>query len=308
VPQELTEFLQQLFNALMISGVYALVALGITVIFGLTGIVKFSIGELLTLGAFLTFTFADNDRLTFLPAVPPFPAFFVAVFLAALAIAALSLLLERAAFRFTLDQPINGFIVSLGLILVLQNLVIEYWGTEQRGIQPPSLLAGVWELGGVRMPVERWFVVWVTVGLIAALFLGLRFTRHGRALRACAEDRDAAALMGIPVNWVIAGTFALGGALAATAGGLLASVFPITPYTGTQYLLKGFAVALVGGLGNIEGAVVAALLVGTTETMGAAYLAGEWRDAYTFGLMILILLARPTGLFQARGRLQETLQ
>jgi branched-chain amino acid transport system permease protein len=306
MPQELADFLQQLFNALRISSVYALVALGITVIFGLTGIVKFSIGELLTLGAFLSFAFWHNDRLTFLPAVPPIPPFFLAVLLAALAIAVLSLILERVAFRFTVDQPINGFIVSLGFILVLQNVIIEFWGTEFRAIQPP--FTGVWELGGVRMPVQSWFVVWVTVGLIGLLFLGLRFTKYGRAMRACAEDRDAAALMGIPVDWVIAGTFALGGALAAVAGGLLASIGPFHPYTGAQFLLKGFAVALVGGLGNVEGAVVAALLVGTTETMGAAYLAGEWRDAYTFGLMILILLARPTGLFRARGRLQETLQ
>lgn len=296
MPQDLADFLQQLFNAFRISGIYALVALGITVIFGLTGIVKFSIGELLTLGAFLSFAFWDNDRMTFFLAVP----------LAALVVGALSFLLERVAFRFTVDQPINGFIVSLGLMLVLQNLTIEIWGTEFKAIQPP--FSGVWEVGGVRMPVQSWFVVWVTVGLIAALFLGLRFTKHGRAMRACAEDRDAAALMGIPVDWVIAGTFALGGALAAVAGGLLATIGPIHAYTGAQRLLKGFAVALVGGLGNIEGAVVAALLVGVTETMAAAYLVAEWRDAYTFALMILILLARPTGLFRARGRLQESLQ
>lgn len=296
MPQELAEFLQQLFNGFMISGVYALVALGITVIFGLTGIVKFSIGELLTLGAFLAFAFWDNERLSFFLAVP----------LAALAIALLSVVMERTAFRFTLDQPINGFIVSLGLILVLQNLVIEFWGTEARAITPP--FEGVWDLGGVRMPVQRWFVVWVTVALIGALFLGLRFTKYGRAMRACAEDRDAAALMGIPVPWVIAGTFALGGALAAVAGGLLASIYPFHPYVGALYLLKGFAVALVGGLGNIEGAVAAALIIGMTETLGAGYLATEWRDAYTFGLMILILLWRPTGLFRARGHLQETLQ
>lgn len=296
MPPELAEFFQQLFNAFMISGVYALVAVGITVIFGLTGIVKFSIGELLTLGAFLSFAFWDNDRLPFFLAVP----------LAALAVGGLSFILERGAFRFTLDQPINGFIVSLGLILVLQNLIIEFWQTDPRAIRPP--FTEVWELGGVRMPVQRWFVAWVAVGLIALLFLWLRFTKYGRAMRACAEDRDAAALMGIPVRWVIAGTFALGGALAAVAGGLLASIFPITPYTGVSLLFKGFAVALVGGLGNVEGALAAALLVGTTETLGAGYLATEWRDAYTFGLMILILLARPTGLFRARGRLQESLQ
>ncbi|MCH7837069.1 MAG: branched-chain amino acid ABC transporter permease [Chloroflexi bacterium] len=288
-------FMQQLFNALTISGVYALVALGITVIFGLTGIVKFSIGELLTLGAFLTFAFWEGGT-----------TFFLAVPLAAIAVGGFSLLLERGAFRFTLDQPINGFIVSLGLILVLQNLIIEIWGVGFKA--PIRPFTQVWEVGGVSMPVQRWFVVWVAVVIIGLLFMVLRYTKYGRAMRACAEDRDAAALMGIPVALVIAGTFALGGALAATAGGLLASLFAIQPFLGSQYLLKGFAVALVGGLGNVEGAVIAAVLVGLTETMGSGYLATEWRDAYTFGLLIAILLVRPRGLFPARGRLQETLQ
>ena len=296
MPQELAEFLQQLFNALRISGVYALVALGITVIFGLTGIVKFSIGELLTIGAFLTFSLWDSDRVSFFLAVP----------VAALAVGALSFALERVAFRFTLRQPINGFIVSLGLILVLQNAVIEFWGTEPKAV-PPQFTT-IWHPGGVYMPLHDWFVIWVTVGLIGALFLGLRFTKYGRAVRACAEDRDAAALMGIPVDWVIAGTFVVGGMLAATAGGLLSSTQVIHPYIGASFLLKGFAVALVGGLGNVEGAVAAALLVGGTETMAAAYGPTEWRDAYTFGFMIAVLLIRPTGLFRARGRLQETLQ
>ena len=158
------------------------------------------------------------------------------------------------------------------------------------------------------MPVHDWFIIWLTAGLITMVFVFLRLTKYGRAIRACAEDREAAALMGIPVDVMIACTFALGGALAATAGGMLGSINVINAYIGAQYLLKGFAVALVGGLGNIEGTVVAALLVGTTETMAAGYLAPEWRDAYTFALMILILLIRPRGLFQARGRLQETLQ
>jgi branched-chain amino acid transport system permease protein len=148
----------------------------------------------------------------------------------------------------------------------------------------------------------------VAVGIIAALFLGLRYTRFGRVIRACAEDREAAALMGIPVDRVITGTFVLGGMLAALAGALVASIFTIDPYIGARFLLKGFAVALVGGLGNVEGAVIAALLVGTIETMGAGYFAAEWRDGYTFALLILILLARPRGLFPAKSRLQETLQ
>lgn len=295
MPQDVTTFFQQLFNALSISGVYALVALGITVIFGLTGIVKFSIGELLTIGAFLTFSFWDHG----LPVLIAIPC-------AALAIGLLSFLLERVAFRFTLDQPINGFIVSLGLILVLQNVVVEVWGTEAR--PSTQVFSRVWDLGGVRMPVQDWFVIWVTVGLIAGLIALLRFTKYGRAVRACAEDREAAALMGIPVDLVITSTFALGGALAATAGGLVGSEHLIHSYLGAQFLLKGFAVALVGGLGNIEGAVVAAVLVGMTETFGAGYLSTQWTDGYTFALMIIVLLIRPTGLFPARGRLQQSLQ
>ena len=293
---DLSFFFQQVFNAIRISGVYALVALGITVIFGLTGIVKFSFGELLTIGAFLTFSLWNSDRLPFLLAVP----------VAAVVVGLLALLLERAAFRFTLDTPINGFIVSLGLILVLQNLVIEIWGTSPRAI--PPLTASKWVTHGVYMPVHDWIVIWITVGIIAALFFALRLTKYGRAVRACAEDRDAAALMGIPVDWVIAGTFALGGALAATSGGLLGSINVINLYIGSSYLLKGLAVALLGGLGNIEGAVVAAILVGVTETFAVAYFQPEWRDGYTFALMILVLLVRPTGLFRARGQLQRTLQ
>ena len=293
----LVEFFQQLFNALRVSGVYALVALGITVIFGLTGIVKFSIGQLITLGAFLTFSLWDHNRLPSLLAVP----------VAALTVAALSLFLERAMFRFTLATPINGFIVSLGLILVLQNVMVEFWGTQARFIRP--LFTNVWDAGGVRMPVNDWFTIWVTVVLIGALLITLRTTKYGRAMRACAEDREAAALMGIPVEWVIAGTFALGGLLAGIAGGMLGSINTINVYLGQSYLLKGFAVALVGGLGSIEGAVFAAVLVGTTETMAAGYLQHpEWRDGYTFALMILILIIRPTGLFRARGQLQQTLQ
>jgi branched-chain amino acid transport system permease protein len=297
VPQDLVDFLQQCFNALRISGIYALVALGITVIFGLTGIVKFSIGQLITLGAFLAFALWDNNRLPYLLAVP----------VAAVCIATLSLLLERAVFRHTLQTPINGFIVSLGLILVLQNVMVEFWGTTARFIPPH--FTHTWDAGGVRMPVNDWLTIWITAGLIASLLLVLRSTSYGRAMRACAEDRDAAALMGIPVGLVIALTFALGGGLAGVAGGLLGSINTINVYLGQSYLLKGFAVALVGGLGNIEGAVMAAILVGLTETMAVGYLRHpEWRDGYTFGLMILILLIRPTGLFRAQGQLQRTLQ
>jgi branched-chain amino acid transport system permease protein len=184
--------------------------------------------------------------------------------------------------------------------------VVEIWGTNAK----PSInvLTQVWDVGGVRMPANDWMIIWITVGLIAGLFLLLRRTKYGRAMRACAEDREAAALMGIPVDLMIASTFALGGLLAATAGGLLASRENIHVYIGTAYLLKGFAVALIGGLGNIEGAVVAAVLVGLTETMAAAYGPGEWRDAYTFALLIAVLLIRPRGLFRATGRLQETFQ
>ena len=155
----------------------------------------------------------------------------------------------------------------------------------------------MWEIGGVRVASVRLMVILVTIAVVTATFLMVSRSRYGRALRASVEDRDTAALMGIPVRRYITGVFVLGSALAGLGGALLIALFPITPFTGGTMVMKGFAVALIGGLGSLTGAVAAGLILGIVEGFSAGYGFSQWTDAYSFALMILVLLFRPHGLF-----------
>lgn len=276
--------IQQVLNGLSIASVITLIAVGVTLIFGLTGIINFAHGEFLMIGSIVTWI-AVQAGLGFLPAMG----------IAILAVAIMGFALERGLFQFTLSRPTNGFIVSLGLIIVLQHVVIFLFGPNQKSIPRP--LSGVWDVGGVRIASVRVMVILVTIAVVAMTFVMITRSRYGRALRAAVEDRDTAALMGIPVRRYITGVFVLGSALAGLGGALLIALFPITPFTGGTMVMKGFAVALMGGLGNLTGAVVAGLILGIVEGFSAGYGFSEWTDAYSFGLMILVILVKPNGLF-----------
>ncbi|WP_201401026.1 branched-chain amino acid ABC transporter permease [Kaistia sp. 32K] len=276
--------IQQVLNGLSIASVITLIAVGVTLIFGLTGIINFAHGEFLMIGSFATWIVVQAGF-----------GFVPALVIAVLAVAAMGFALERGLFRFTLTRPTNGFIVSLGLIVVLQHVVIFFYGPNQKSIPRP--LSAVWDVGGVRIASVRVMVILVTIAVVAATFVMITRSRYGRALRAAVEDRDTAALMGIPVRRYITGVFVLGSALAGLGGALLIALFPVTPFTGGTMVMKGFAVALMGGLGNLTGAVVAGLILGIVEGFSAGYGFSEWTDAYSFGLMILVLLVRPNGLF-----------
>ena len=277
-------FIQQILNGLSIASVITLIAVGVTLIFGLTGIINFAHGEFLMIGSIVTWLAVSGGL--------PFP---LALLLAVVAVAAMGFVLERGLFRFTLERPTNGFIVSLGLIVVLQHIVILFWDPNQKSIPRP--LSTVWDVGGVRVASVRMMVIAITIAVVALTFVMIIRSRYGRALRASVEDRDTAALMGIPVRRYITGVFVFGSALAGLGGALLIALFPVTPFTGGTMVMKGFAVALIGGLGNLTGAVVAGLILGIVEGFSAGYGLSEWTDAYSFGLMILVLLFRPHGLF-----------
>ena len=276
--------IQQLLNGLSIASVITLIAVGVTLIFGLTGIINFAHGEFLMVGSIVTWL-AVQAGLGFLPALV----------LAVLAVGVMGFVLERGLFQFTLTRPTNGFIVSLGLIVVLQHIVIFFYDPNQKSIPRP--LAGIWDVAGVRIASVRVMVILVTIAVVAMTFAMVTRSRYGRALRAAVDDRDTAALMGIPVRRYVTGVFVLGSALAGLGGALLIALFPITPFTGGTMVMKGFAVALIGGLGNLTGAVVAGLILGIVEGFSAGYGFSEWTDAYSFALMILVLLLRPNGLF-----------
>ena len=213
---------------------------------------------------------------------------------ATLSLAIIGLITERGIFRFTFNAPLTGFIVSLGLILILQGAAIYIWTANPQYIQPP--FAGSWDLGGFIMVIQTAFNISLVVILLALCYVVLMRTRWGKALRAVSDDRGAAALMGIPVRLVITGAFVVGAALAGVAGWLILTNGSITPFIGENYLLRGFAVALIGGLGNIPGAALAGLGLGIAESLAAGYVSAGWNDAYVFGMMILVLLWRPTGI------------
>lgn len=283
----MVDVLQQIVNGVAIASVIALVAIGITVIFGLTGIVNFAHGEFLVVGGFLTWWLA-------LQGVP----YAAAVVVCALAVGALGVGLERGLWRFTLKAPINGFIISLGLSIVLQHAVIKIWNPSATPVSIQSPVSGEIRLGDLVISNVRIMVIVLTAAVLGATFWAVERTRHGRALRAIAEDRDTAALMGIPVRRYITAVFGIGSLLAGLGGALLLALFPISPFSGQSFVIKGFAVALIGGLGNITGAVIAALMLGLAEAFSAGYLAPQWTGAYAFILMIAILLFRPQGILR----------
>ena len=275
--------LQQLVNSLSVASVIILIGVGITLIFGLTGIINFAHGELLMIGGITTWLLVSHGS-----------SFLLALLAAVAVVGLLGFILERSLFRFTLERPMNGFIISLGLIVVLQHVVVRMWNSYQKSI--PSPIDEVWQVGDIRIVVMRAVVVVVTAVVVAVTFFGISRSRYGLALRASVADQETAALMGIPVRRYVTGVFIYGSMLAGLGGALMIALFPITPFIGSTIVVRGFAVALIGGLGNVSGAVVAGIILGLVDGLSKGYGLPEWTDAYSFALMILILLIRPQGL------------
>ncbi|MEA2922869.1 MAG: branched-chain amino acid transport system permease protein [Bradyrhizobium sp.] len=281
-------FIQQLYNALAVGAIYVAVALGITLIYGLTRIVNFAHGQLLTLGSFLTFELVRHHV--------PFAA---AVLISMVAVAVVGEALDLVFFRRTLRNPLNGFVVSLGLIVAMQALFVLIWGNDQEKVKPP--FGGVFRIHKVTIDQPRLLLLGCTVVVVVLLFGFLERTKPGRGIRALAEDPTAARLVGVPVSPYISLTFILGSAIAALAGGLLAATFPFDAFSGFDFVLKGFAVAIIGGLGSVPGAVIAALVLSLAETIGAAYFAIAWAPAFGLAATALIIIIRPSGLFRGAG-------
>jgi branched-chain amino acid transport system permease protein len=209
-------------------------------------------------------------------------------------VGALGFVAERGLFRFTLDRPMNGFIMSIGLSVILQHVVIRIFNEVQKTIPDP--VGQVWVVGGVNIIAMRAIVVAITAIVVAVTYFGISRSRYGIALRASIADQDTAALMGIPVRKYVTGVFIYGSLLAGLGGALMIALFPITPFTGSVVIIRGFAVSLIGGLGNVGGAVVGGLLLGLVDGLSAGYGSPEWTDAYSLVLMIAVLIIRPQGL------------
>ncbi|MDZ7788367.1 MAG: branched-chain amino acid ABC transporter permease [Halofilum sp. (in: g-proteobacteria)] len=270
------------------SSFYALVAVGLVLIFGVLGIINFAHGELYMMGAYCVLYFYMMQDLPY----------FVALALAAVLLAIFGLIIERLLFRRMLDNPLGGLIISLGLLLVLQATAAMFFGVRMEFITEP--LPGSLRLFGESGPtvgIQRLFLIGTAVVLLTGLWAFLHRTRWGWALRACSQDPEAAALQGISLAKVSRMSVCIGAALAAIAGGLSAPLVSPSPYMGHSVIVAAFIVTIVGGLGSVQGALVAAVLYGFIDTFVTTYMGGTVADIVGLVLMLIVLTIKPTGLF-----------
>ena len=285
--------LQTCVNAVYAASFMALIAVGLMLIFGVMGVVNFAHGELFMLGAYcVVFVYAGQD----------FPYFF-AVMVGLVFVGALGVLMEGALFRPLRGNPLAGLIASIGLLLMLQAAVAMGFGVRMEHIRPPTRITfPLFGLEGVVVSLQRLYVIAGAALVLGALWVFLRRTRFGRALRACAQDPEAAALQGISIDRTARLAMCIAAAMAGVAGALAAPLVRTWPYMGHSVIVTAFIVTIVGGLGSLGGALVAAILYGFVHTFVTTFTDGVIADIVGLLLMLAVLIVRPTGLFGARER------
>jgi len=284
-------FYQQLINGLMLGASYSLVAIGYTLIFGVLNLLYFSHGEVFMVGAFVGLFLVSYAGTNI----------YVALLGAMIVCAILGALTFFVAVRpVPKDRPLAPLISTIGLTIILQNLAIYVFGGQQFSF-PETIHQALYHIGPITVSSVQLFILGVAIALMVALWLFIERTKLGRAMRAVAENHETAALLGVNVNRVVLITFIIGSGIAGVAGvldGLKNS--SVSPFMGLGAAVKGLIVMLLGGLGNVPGAMIAGLLLGTIEILSAAYIGTTERDFFSFLILILILLYRPTGLFGTR--------
>lgn len=282
-------FLQQAINGLQIGFVYALIALGYTMVYGVVRLINFAHGDIFMVGAFIGLYAIDRGRL-------PLPVVFAA---AIVGCALVAVVIERVAYRPLRDAPkIAVLITAIGVSFFLEYFTSlkQVFGPNYYSFPRPFEVAS-WEIGKVTVTNIQAIIFAVTLSCLALLQIVVYRTKTGRAMRAVSHDHVAAGLMGVNVNLVVTFTFALGAALAGVGGVLYGIAYPqVNTFMGFVPGLKAFTAAVLGGIGSIPGAVLGALIMGQAETMTSAYLSSTYRDGIAFLILILVLLWRPTGI------------
>jgi len=280
---------QTLLLSLTVAGLYASVASGLTLEFGVTRIINFAHGEFVMLGAFITY-FLDT-----LYGVPPV----IGMLVAGIAMAALSQLVFWAFLARVLRQDEhNQILATLGLSILILNLAVIWWSPDSRALHGPSLLPSL-HLGGVTIPGNNLFVLLVGVILYIALISFISFTRYGVQLRLASDDPELAVLSGVNVNRMFGLSFVIGGFTAGIAGGLVALVLYVQPSVGLDLVVRAFAIVALAGLGSIPGAMIGAVLLSIAEGLTSTFVShgASWSYGVAFLVIVLVLLVRPTGLF-----------
>ena len=278
----------QLLNGAIVGTLYGIVALGVTLTFGITGIVNFALGVFMMLGAYAAWYFADTVGL-------PYP---LAVLAAVGVTAAAGLIADQALFRFTRNNLVNGLLVSLGLIAVLEACALLVFTATPKEMH--RVLPGIVMLGGLVLPKMKLVVFVLLLAVIFATYAALTRTWTGRAAYAYAQNPEAAALMGVATARLQSGVVVYSCALAGLGGALYAALYSLEPTLGSLFILKAVEAAILAGIGSVTGALLGGVILGVTEGVGSIYLPLAFRDAYGLVFLVLILLFKPAGLFAGR--------
>ena len=284
-------FFQQLINGLTTGSVYALIALGYTMIYGILGLINFAQGEIYMCGAFVAVLLLASGV-----------NFYLAFALGMAAAALLGVVLERVAFRPLRGcHPLVPLISAIGASIFLQSLALLLFGPNDRPF-PSQFTFSTIKIAGLPVSTLQIAILAAALAFMGLLIVFVRYTTYGKAIVACALDRDTARLMGINVDRMVSLTFLVGSALSGAAGIMMAIYYNATyPRMGLLPGLKAFSAAILGGVGNIPGAILGGLLLGVAESLGAAYISSGFKDAIAFAILILVLLLRPQGILRGKG-------
>jgi urea transport system permease protein len=295
----MANILEQIFNGASLASVLVLVALGLSFTFGQMGVINMAHGEFIMAGAYIpyvlqerTHLFTGRDGAAFLAAIP----------LAFLVTAAMGLVLEQALIRRMYGRALDTLLATFGVSLVLQQAAKDLFGAPNVEVLAPTWLRGHTRLFGVTMPHSRLFIMALTVAVVTAVSVFLARSAQGRRVRAVTQNRDLAAVSGLPTSRVDAATFALGSGLAGVAGAAVALIGSIGPQIGTSYVIDAFLVVIVGGLGKLRGAVIAAFVLGLLGSIAAYETSASIGKALVFAAVIVFLQFRPDGLVSFRRR------
>ena len=283
-------FVQGLINGLNQGAIYALIALGYTMVYGIIRMINFAHGDFIMIGAYTLFY---TIPLMVDAGMPAWMAVIVAVAVCAL----VGVLVEILAYRPVRKAgPMSALITALAMSIFLENLAMVLFGAKPHNVQAIFSLPTI-TVGGVSLPLNVLLTIGIGVAMMLCMQLFVKKTKLGKAMRAVPQDKDASTLVGINVNKIITLTFAIGSALAAVAGVLYCSAYPnLSPYTGAMPGIKAFVAAVFGGIGSIPGAFIGGIILGVIEALSKAYISSQLSDAIVFAVLIVVLLVRPTGI------------
>jgi branched-chain amino acid transport system permease protein len=284
-------FLQQVLNGLTLGGIYSLVALGLTLVYGILAIPNFAHGAFYMVGAFASLFLMTSLGLNY----------WLAMLGSAVVVAVVAMLAERLVFHpLRNSSELHPMIAAIGLLLFLEAGAQAIWGADFHRMATPYM--GIVEFGGMTAPIQRLLIIVAAFALMLALHLFLKHTVMGSSIIAMAQNRDGASLMGIDATRVALLTFGISGILAAVAATLFAPINLVYPSMGQLVILKAFVITILGGMGSVPGAILGGVIIGLAESFGAFYLSPDYKDIIAFALLVLILSVRPQGIFNREAR------